>query len=309
MKRFLLVLLVAMGSYSIAQEKRMCITIDDLPMVRYGVKTQGHEAELTEGLIQALKKHNAPAIGYVNENKLYINGQLDEQRVSYLESWLAGGFDLGNHTFSHLNYHRVTFEEFTDNVERGEQITKPLAAKYGKEIKFFRHPYLRSGLTKESTEKLKLFLKDHGYIESPVTIDNEEYLFALAFARAYKKEDVSLMKKIGEAYLSYMDDQIDYYEKASSDLLGRNMDHTLLIHANYLNAVYLDALLTICEKKGYTFVSQEEVLKDPAYSMEVTRFDDWGISWIHRWGLSEGLEGEFFQGEAKTPDFIIDLTK
>ncbi|WP_436514642.1 polysaccharide deacetylase family protein [Ekhidna sp. To15] len=305
MKAILFIILSGFLAYCEAQNRRMSITVDDLPAVHYGLNNR---AEITRGLLETFVKYEVPAIGYVNEGKLYKNGVLDEERVAYLEQWLKAGLELGNHSFSHMNYHNNDLKSFGEDVLKGEQIIKPLAEKYGTEIKYFRHPYLRSGATKETSNTLKEFLQSNGYIEAPVTIDNEEYLFAKAYAVALRKGNKELAKKVAESYLNYMTVQQEYYEKASNDLLGRNMDHILLIHANLLNAHYLDELLDIYKEKGYDFITQQEALKDPGYQLEVTRFDDWGISWIHRWGLSKGLKGDFFKGEAVTPEFVRSLS-
>lgn len=303
-----IVLLLSLSSFlGASQEKLLCITVDDLPLVRYGVKDAGHESAITEGLLNAFKKHDVPAIGYVNENKLYVNGKVATARLAHLENWLLAGYELGNHTFSHKNYHQTSFEEYSSDILQGEKVIKELAKKYDSEIKYFRHPYLRRGETKERADSLSIFLAKQGYTVAPVTIDNQEYLFAKAFAEAFKDDNPALMKKVGASYLTYMEGQLDYYEKASNTLFSRNISQTLLIHANYLNATYLDALLAIYKKRGYTFVSQEEILKDPAYQSEITEFNDWGISWIQWWGMSKGLKGEFFKGEAVTPDFVKDL--
>ncbi len=286
----------------------MCITIDDLPMVTYGI--EGHDSLITESILSALKKHNAPAIGYVNEGKLYrryYNGKLNPAKVKLLERWLEEGMELGNHTYSHANYHQTSFADFSRAIIKGEKVIKELAAQHDTSIRFFRHPYLRMGETKERTDSLNSFLAEHNYTPAPVTIDNEEYIFAQAYAKAFKKGNQALADSVGQAYLSYMDEQLSYFEKASDDLLGRNMKHTLLIHANYLNATHLDQLLSIYEDRGYSFISQEEVLEDPAYQLPITKFDDWGISWIQWWGMSKGLKGDFFKGEAVTPDFVIEL--
>ena len=299
---FLILAMVFTAGQGLAQ--RMCITVDDLPTVHYGLN---NELEITEGILKSLNTWNVPAIGYVNEGKLYVEGSLDSSRVELLERWLQQEMELGNHTYSHLNYHKATLEEFTDDVIKGELIIKALADKYDKQVRYFRHPYLRSGANKATSDSLKIWLSEHDYEAAPVTIDNEEYLFAKAYAVALRKENGELAEKVGNAYLNYMRDQVEYYEQASNELLGRNMDHILLIHANYLNAMYLDKLLAMLKEKGYSFISQSEALKDSAYQMEVTRFDDWGISWIHRWALSQGMKGDFFKGEAVVPDFVRQL--
>lgn len=305
MRNTFILLLTLSSLWVNAQERKLCISIDDLPVVPYGID---NEKEITEGILSALKKHSVPAIGYVNARKLFSDGKLDSARLSYLESWLRAGVELGNHTYSHKNYHQVPFEEFAQDILDGEKIVKELVENSGNEYRFFRHPYLRSGLDSISTKRLKDFLIQNGYEEAFVTVDDDDYLFALAYARAYKKNDEILMERIGESYLKYMIEKLVYFEKASIELFDRNINHTLLIHANFLNAKYLDRLLTSYENLGYSFISQEEAISDPAYKTPVTRFGDWGISWIHKWGLSAGVKKDFFKGDPETPDFIYELT-
>ena len=88
----------------------IAITIDDLP----GVNLDDYQ-EVTDKLLTSLKKYQVPAIGFVNENNLYryYKHKLDSTRLKLLDDWLAAGMELGNHTYSHPDYNRLTFEEFT----------------------------------------------------------------------------------------------------------------------------------------------------------------------------------------------------
>jgi len=288
--------------------RKICISVDDLPLVKYGVKKPGHEWDLINGILEAFNEHNVPGIGYVNAGKLFPNGKLDSSRIAYLEAWLKSGYELGNHTYAHKNYHRVDFKEYCQDVINGEKVVKELVESYGKKYRFFRHPYLRSGENEIETKQLQNFLIENDYQEAFVTVDDDDYLFALAYARAYKDGDEEQMKKIGDAYISYMTEKLKYFEQASIELFGRNINHTLLIHANYLNASYLNRMLTRFEELGYSFISQEEAISDPAYKTPVTKFGDWGISWIHKWGLSKGMDKSFYEADPPTPQFIRDLS-
>ncbi len=291
------------------QVKKMCITVDDLPAVTNGISGHAFKQAITDGIVAVFDEYNIPAIGYVNEGKLYRDGVLDTLQLRMLEQWLEHDLDLGNHTFSHLNYHKVSFDVYASNILEGEQLIKKLATQYGKEVRFFRHPYLRSGLRKSLADSLTHFLTRHGYTASPVTIDNDDYLFAYAYSKAYKKQDTLLMQRIGRDYIDYMEDKLLFYERQSKALFGRHIDQTLLLHANYLNAHYLKKLVEMYQEHGYTFVSQEEVLNDEAYRSEVTRFGNWGISWIDRWALSNGKKGDFFADDPQTPAYIRKLTQ
>ncbi|WP_020532240.1 polysaccharide deacetylase family protein [Flexithrix dorotheae] len=309
MKILLSVLLIAIFTNAIAQKKQVCITVDDLPTVPYALQSKDHDLEITQKLIDTFTKNSIPAIGYVNERKLYPNGKLNQSKVELLELWLENGLEFGNHTYSHLNYHKVTFQEFTEDIIKGEKVTKKLAKKYNTKVKYFRHPYLRSGLDKEHTDSLKKFLAENNYTEAPVTIDNEDYLFAKAYSMAYKNQDSELMKRIGENYIDYMEEKLIFYENMSTNLFGRNIAQTLLVHASLLNAHYMDELVEMFQKHQYEFVSQETVLTDTAYQEEVTKFGDWGISWLDRWALSKGKRGDFFKGDPVTPEFILEMNK
>ncbi len=310
MKKIVLLFITFVAFQLDAQlSRKICISVDDLPLVRYGVKEKDHEWAITNGLLKAFKKHEAPAIGYVNAGKLFPGGVIDSSRIAYLEAWLKAGIDLGNHTYSHKNYHRVSFDEYTQDILDGEKVLKELVESYGKELTFFRHPYLRSGEDSIQTTALKNFLIENNYQEAFVTVDDDDYLFALAYARAYRASDEELMTKIGESYLKYMEEKQIYFENCSVELFGRNINHTLLIHANFLNAQYLDQLLSIYDKLGYSFISQQEAISDPAYQTPVTKYGDWGISWLHKWGMSLGKGNEFFKDDPKTPQFIRELSQ
>jgi peptidoglycan/xylan/chitin deacetylase (PgdA/CDA1 family) len=287
-----------------AQEKKMCITIDDLPTVSYTTHNIELKRYITESIIKTCNDYDVPAIGYVNEHKLYRNEMLDKDELNLLESWLQNGLELGNHTYSHMSYHQSSFDEFAEDVKKGDVNLKKLAKKYNSEISYFRHPFLHSGSTKSSSDSLHNFLVSLNYTESPVTCDNQDYLFAKAYATAHQAQDSAKMKAIAEAYIQFTGDKLDYYESISYKLYDRYIDQIMLIHANQLNADYLDKLLELFQSRGYTFISQQKVLEDPVYQQEVTEFGNWGISWLEKWAMSMGKTGSFFKDEPEVPAII-----
>lgn len=181
---------------------------------------------------------------------------------------------------------------------------RELTKTYGTEYKYFRHPFLHIGLSEEKHDSLNIFLDNHGYEEAPVSIDNDDYIFAFAYSKAMYNKDSTLMDRIGRDYLDYMEEKLLYFENQSKKLLGRNVKHILLLHANAINADYLDDLAERYRKLGYSFISMEKALSDPAYQQEITRYGKWGISWIDRWALSAGKQGEFFKGDPETPAYV-----
>lgn len=303
-KTILLHLLILFSFFSYSQTKEICITLDDLPAISYDFKDIDFQKGLVNKLITTFNEYQIPAIGFVNESKLYTNRKLNDGKVALLRIWLAAGYELGNHTYAHKDYHKVPLDEFTEDVLKGEKICKELVKEYSEQYIYFRHPFLHVGLDKEKHDDLKAFLSEHDYIEAPVSIDNDDYIFAYAYSKAMLKKDVELMKQIGNDYVDYMEKKLLYFEGQSEKLLGRNVKHILLLHANAINADYLDELADRYQSHGYSFISMKEALRDRAYQREITKYNDWGISWIDRWALSEGKKGDFFKGDPETPGYV-----
>ncbi|MBX2916115.1 MAG: polysaccharide deacetylase family protein [Cyclobacteriaceae bacterium] len=306
---FKLILAVLICVTPALAQKKVCFTIDDLPVVSYSISDSVFQRTLTNDLLNKLSEHQIPAIGFVNEFKLYTNDILNPFQVSLLKQWVDANLGLGNHTFSHLDYNNASLNTYGKEILKGELQTRKLLTARNKPLRYFRHPYLHAGDTKAKSDSLEQFLKAHQYIIAPVTIDNVDYLFALAYHRAYVKKDSVLMSRIGTDYLAYMEKMLHYYETLSVALFGRNIHHTLLLHANLLNAHYIGKLAEVYKHNGYAFISLGEALQDKAYETEITRFGKWGISWIDRWALSQGKGNDFFKGEPVVPDYISEMTK
>ena len=300
------VLLYVISAYG--QNRQVCFSFDDLPVVGYGITDTTFQKLVSNRLVGSLSKNRIPAIGFVNEKKLYEAGQVSTFQIGLLKSWLDHGLELGNHTYSHPDYNTVSYREFTEDLLKGEILTRKLLRDKGKALKYFRHPFLHVGPTRAMADSLDAFLASHGYTTAPVTIDNEDYLFALAYHRASIKKDTALMKRIGSDFLVYMEAKMKYYEKQSVAMFGREIPQILLLHASLLNADYTDALAAIFRKNNYAFVGMDKVLEDTAYQTKITVYGKWGISWIDKWALSRGKKGDFFKEEPVTPEYINKLS-
>ena len=198
----------------------IAVTFDDLPMNTMYLEDGNKWVEQTQKLLNTVKKFNIPAIGFVNEYKLYVNDVLDSSKLKALQLWVDADLEIGNHTFSHPDYHSTENEEFFADIIKGEKITKDLLSQKNKKLEYFRHPYLHTGNSKEKKKALEEFLKEHNYTIAPVSIDNGEWIYARAYENAYNKNDVELMRQIGSEYVSYMIDKTIYFENQSIKLFG-----------------------------------------------------------------------------------------
>jgi peptidoglycan/xylan/chitin deacetylase (PgdA/CDA1 family) len=309
MRFFFLVIAFSFSSILWAQQKQVCFSIDDLPVVAYGMNDTSFQKNITEKLIASFTRNHIPAIGFVIAKKLFADTLRNPFQVSLVERWIDCGFDIGNHTYSHPDYNSVSLKEYTDNLLKGEIVIKEILERKGRHLKYYRHPYLHLGSTKLKADSLSEFLAQHGSTVAPVTIDTDDYFFAVAYARAHVKNDTALYRRIGQDYLAYMEKKILFYEYQAQALFGRNIRQILLVHASWLNAEYMDSLALLYTSHGYTFISMEKALEDTVYQTEITVYGKWGISWLDRWALSSGKQNDFFKDDPDPPKYVIKLTK
>ncbi len=170
----------------------------------------------------------------MNEEKLYRNDSLIVDRVDLLKQWLNAGFDLGNHTYSHKSLNRIPAKDYIEDIVKGERTIRGLIENSGKELVYFRHPFLQTGRNIEVRDSLGNFLKEHNYKIAPVTIDNSDWVFASGYEKALRENDSTMMKKISDTYIPYMESKFEHFEFVSRELFGREIKQILLIHASKL---------------------------------------------------------------------------
>jgi peptidoglycan/xylan/chitin deacetylase (PgdA/CDA1 family) len=283
----LAVALVALTSAQ-SPDRVVAITIDDLPVV--AVSASSDWASVTERLLATLRQHHAPAVGFVNERKLYVNDALDSSRVALLDAWLQAGHELGNHTFAHRGAHTTPLDEYLDGITRGEKVTRVLAQRAGRPYRYFRHPQLHAGRSLAYRRGVERFLAAHGYTIAPVTVDNQEWVYARAYVVAEERGDSALKARVVAAYGRHLDRAFAYSERLSQRLFDREIPLVLLLHANQINADHLGTILTRLETRGYRFATLERALADSAYRSRDTYVGPVGPSWLVRWAVSRGMD-------------------
>ncbi len=200
-----------------------------------------------------------------------------------LNQWLDAGADLGNHSYSHLNINKVSLKEYTADIIKGEPILREVLAARGKKLEFYRHPYLLTGPTAQIKKEMQDFLDQHGYRVAPVTLDDDDYEFAALYTKPEFKD------RVRAEYVPYMESETEAFERISVQVVGREIPQILLIHASQMNADLMPDLLAMFQRRGYTFVSLDHALADPAYRLTDGYVGTGGFSWLHRWAKTKGI--------------------
>lgn len=270
------------------QGREVAITIDDLPRGGDAPCNAAEIRAITQQLLKPFHEQKLPVIGFANEGR--CREELGEQGMrEVLGMWLDAGADLGNHTFQHPDYNRTALAEYQKQVLDGERITRQLLEARGRKMRYFRHPFLRTGTTLEAKHALDGFLKAQGYRVAPVTLDNSDWMFAEVYARALRYGNRELAAKVKAAYVPYMESIFEFFEKRSVEVAGHEVRQTLLIHVNQLNADSMADLLSMMKRRGYRVVTLDRALEDPAYGLSDQYVGVRGYSWIHRWGETKGM--------------------
>ena len=303
----LLLFFISLARKAQQEVRAICVSIDDLPANSIDPSDERF-SYITSHLLETFDKYKVPAIGFVNEGKLYPQGQRSVQRESLLGHWHDRGFELGNHTYSHIDINNTSLDQYQKDIVKGGQITDSLYHDSPRRVKYFRHPFLHCGNSDEKRTGLTALLQKLHYVEAPVTIDNSEWIFARAYDIALQKKDIETSRRIGNDYVTYMMQKVKYFESQSRALFKRNISHILLIHANTLNADWLGNLLQALGTYGYQFVSMGKALEDNAYATENRFVGNAGISWLHRWAITQRKPREFFAGEPTTPKYILEYS-
>lgn len=292
MTRRLLLIFLLLPFAAAAQmpaQRAVSITFDDLPFASVPTEDDDYLRRMTAQLLQSLQADRVPAVGFVNEAKLTREGDPDPARVELLRSWLKAGFELGNHTYSHPSLNRVPLDAFEADLLRGETVTRPLMQSEGRNLRWFRHPFLHLGTALEVRTAFQNFLAARGYVVAPVTVNNSEWVFAAAYARAQAQGDQEAARRIGAAYVPYMEAVFARAEQLALDLFGRPIPHVLVLHANSLNADYFAPLAAMLRQRGYRFITLDDALRDGAYASPMGLSGIEGESWLECWARNAGL--------------------
>jgi peptidoglycan/xylan/chitin deacetylase (PgdA/CDA1 family) len=285
-------------------QRAIAITVDDLPAGAANSMTGKEIIEMTTKLLGTLRDQNVPAVGFVNEQKLYKIGEVDD-RIRALSLWLDDGFELGNHTFAHTSLNRVTLQAWEEEVIRGETVTRMLLAQHKMKLRYLRHPYLDAGRDLQTRREAEAFLSSRGYQVAPVTMDAWDWMYAGVYDDARKRGDTALQQQLLSSYLSYTTTVFDYYEKLSRELFGYEPKQVLLLHGNWLEADHIGELIDLLRKRGYQFVTLEDALSDSAYSVPDEYVGE-GTGWLDHWAITRGQPP---QKEPVFPPWVIDKSR
>jgi peptidoglycan-N-acetylglucosamine deacetylase len=242
-----------------AVSQQLAFTFDDLPA--HGDLPPGQtRLEIAESILRTLHdQHMPPVYGFVNAFKL----EKSPDDIAVLKAWRAAGDPLGNHAYSHPSLNEVTVEQFESDIAKNEPILSKLMV--GQDWHWFRYPFLWEGDTLEKRHAVRDYLKQNGYQIAQVSMDFEDYLWNAPYARCVAKQDEKSIEALRTSYLATADQYITVFRDLTHTLYGRDIPYVLLMHIGAFDAKMLPDLIELFRKRGFSFTTLPDAMKNPAY--------------------------------------------
>jgi peptidoglycan/xylan/chitin deacetylase (PgdA/CDA1 family) len=229
----------------------VAITMDDVSWMQVPDPLQTNAR-----LLQAMGNHGVRLALFV----VGRNADSDTGRT-IVQAWKDAGHLIGNHTYSHRNYHAMTFDEFSADVVHADQV---LAPELGTP-RLFRFPMLKEGDTAPKRDRMREFLAANRYRNGYVTIDASDWYYDLRLRQRLAEDPKFEVNRFRQPYLDHLWDRAQFYDSLSRKALGRSVPHTLLIHWNLLNSLFLSDALDLFRQHGWRVVNAEDAYRDPVF--------------------------------------------
>jgi peptidoglycan-N-acetylglucosamine deacetylase len=278
----------------------LCISVDDLPV--HGASVSAYSRlDIVKHFTDALSHHGVEGVyGFVNgalvepalmtktlrkmatfkttrklvnvsaklkfDLSCYINPQITETSNQYqqlLQHWLDKGHYLANHNYWHSDLNTTDVELFIAGIERNQK----LISKFPRaRTKLFRYPYLKEGNTATKRDTIRDYLADNNFKIAPVTVNFNDWAWNRTFVKLSKNGFTPTNQDaLEENYLDIAVLSLQGAVLAARKLVGRDINHVLLLHMGAFTALTLGKLLSRFQSHGVKFITMEEALQDSIF--------------------------------------------
>lgn len=231
--------------------QQIALTFDDAPR-KNGEHYTGKER--TEILIKKLKDKNVPAVAF-----FCIGRDLDAVERERLMMYGEAGHFISNHTYSHKSIKTLGVDGYIDDIRKADVVLK----EFPNYRYWFRYPFLDEGKDVDSRDKIRYALKEMGYVNGYVTVDDYDWYLEKLFQDALKAGKTVDYYKLKNIYIQHLWKSIKFYDDMAMNVIGRSPKHVLLLHENDLAAMYIDDFIDFLREQGWEIISPEDAYTDP----------------------------------------------
>lgn len=237
------------------ERPQVAITVDDFNLFR---APRAVAEKRNRALLGALREHSdLKAAAFIAGRHVD-----DEVGKKLVRDWGLAGHMIANHTYSHRNYNGSGFDEYAKDILRAETLIKGLPGF----ARRFRFPMLKEGDTAEKRDRMRAFLKEHGYAMGYVTIDASDWYIDQRLRARLAADPKADLTGYRDYYLNHLWERARFYDGLSRKTLGRSVKHTLLIHHNVLNELFLADVLGMFKNRGWRLIAARDAFRDRVFS-------------------------------------------
>lgn len=235
---------------TLLQAKSLAITLDDSP--RFATGYFDGQTRASE-LLAEIKRHQIPQIAFFSVAK-----NLDEEGKERLMSYARAGHVVAHHSNAHEDFNKTSLEDYVLGFNQAEAVLK----NFPNYQQWYRFPYLREGDTKEKRDGMRKLLKEKGYLNAYITLNNYDWYLENLFQQAVRQDLEIDFKALEKLYVGLLIESIEYYDEMAVKHLGRSPKHVLLLHEMDTTALFLGNLVDELRKKGWQIISPESAFDD-----------------------------------------------
>ncbi len=249
----------------------LALTFDDLPIT----------PEATESLVATLQANSVPEVyGFFNGASL---GDISTPSplLTATRAWVAAGYPLGNHTYTHTDLNRVTVDAFIQDIAANEIPLRDLSQ--GMHYHLFRYPLLHEGGTPEKRAAVRAYLRANGYTMAPVSLDFQDWAWTEAHLRCRRSGDTEALSRLDDLFIIHALSRLAHARHQSRHVYGREIRFVALLHATAFQAHILPRLLEslgTAFEEGVRYISTTHALQDPAYREDHGIAREEGATWL-----------------------------
>lgn len=239
----------------------VALTFDDLP-----AGGALHVGETRTGIARRLvaelrANHLEGTYGFLNATGVSDDPDLQEA----LRVWVAGGMNIGNHTWSHPALSASTAVAYEQNIALDQPALEQYDAR--RDWHWFRFPYLEEGDTLQKRDAIRDWLHAHGYRVAQVTLNFQDDDWDDPYGRCLAKGGESGIAWLKRTYLENAVEFIQLGREEEKIAYGREVPNVLLLHETDFTTLMLPSLLKLLRSEGFRFSTLPRVERNRVYGM------------------------------------------
>lgn len=236
-------------------KKLLAITMDDFNL---NFDHRLNRADRNTAILSALAAHNHKAAGFVTGE--FADTEFGRKVV---QSWNDAGHVIGNHTYRHMNSTQTDADAVKADILKNDAFL----AQFSRYNKDFRFPYLAEGGTPEKVADYRAFLDVNGLKNAPVTIDTIDWFVASRLEKRLRDDPKADVSGYRDYYVNSAVELAAQKHDLALRLGYRDLPHTVLVHHNILNGLFLKDVMDAWAAQGWTFIDADVALADPFYDL------------------------------------------